>query len=197
MLTKNQKQPPVYFDAEIVDNECTQHIDGEQYDSELVQEQITETDSGVTVLRGIAQGAVLAGFQVASTQSLYLAGCVGLFPAIVAGLPVGLSVAGALCYLRFENSFIPTISDGVPPTVGDRKKFGLGVTRTLMLAASSWKLTADAQQMNSIARNSFSAVTQQVKQYEGIQEPQQDHFSLILGFTAVIAVIFALLCRKR
>jgi hypothetical protein len=107
----------------------------------------------------------------------------------VAGLPVGLSVAGALCYLRFENSFIPTISD--------RKKFGLGVTRTLMLAASSWKLTSDAQQMDSIARNSFLSVTQQVKQYEGIQEPQQDHFPFILGFTAVIAVIFALYCRKK
>jgi hypothetical protein len=188
MLTKNQNQTPIYFNAEIVD-ERTQHIDGEQYDSELVQEHIAQTDSGVTVLRGIAQGAVLAGFQVTSTQSLYLAGCVGLFPAVVAGLPVGLSVAGALCYLRFENSFIPTISN--------RQKFGLGVTRTIMLAASSWKLTADAQQMNSIARNSFSGVTQQVKQYEGIQQPQQDHFPLILSFTAVIAVIFALYCRKR
>jgi len=189
MLTKNQKQPSIIFDAEIVDNECTQHIEGEQYDSQQVQEHIAQTDSGVTVIRGIAQGAVLAGFQVVSTQSLYLAGCVGLFPAVVAGLPVGLSVAGALCYLRFENSFIPTISD--------RKKFGLGVTRTLMLAASSWKLISDAQQMDSIARNSFLVVTQQVKQYEGIQEPQQDHFPLILGFTAVIAVIFALYCRKR
>ncbi|WP_066376121.1 hypothetical protein [Anabaena sp. CA = ATCC 33047] len=197
MLTKNQKQPSIIFDAEIVDNECTQHIDGVKYDSEQVQEHIAQTDGGVTVIRGIAQGAVLAGFQVASTQSLYLAGCVGLFPAVVAGLPVGLSVAGALCYLRFENSIFPTISDGVPPTVGDRKKFGLGVTRTLMLTASSWKLTADAQQMDSIARNSFYSVTQQVKQYEGIQEPIQDHFPFILGFTAVIAVIFALYCRKR
>jgi hypothetical protein len=196
MLTKNQNPTPIYFDAEIVD-ERTQHIEGEQYDSELVQEQIAQMDGGVTVLRGIAQGAVLAGFQVTSTQSLYLAGCVGLFPAVIAGLPVGLSVAGALCYLRFENSFIPTISDGVPPTVGDRQKFSLGVTRTFMLAASSWKLTADAQQMDSIARNSFKGVTQQVKQYEGIQEPIQDHFPLILGFTAVIAVIFALYCRKR
>ncbi|MBD2683148.1 MULTISPECIES: hypothetical protein [Nostoc] len=188
MLTKNQNQSPIYFDAEIVD-ERTQHIQGEQYDSELVQEQIAQTDGGVTVIRGIAQGAVLAGFQVASTQSLYLAGCVGLFPAVVAGLPVGLSVAGSLCYLRFENSFIPTISD--------RALFGLGVTRTLMLAASSWKLTSDAQQMNSIARNSFSGVTQQVKQYEGIQKPQQDHFPLILGFTAVVAVIVTFCCRKK
>jgi hypothetical protein len=188
MLTKNQNPTPIYFDAEIVD-ERTQHIEGEQYDSELVQEKITETDGGVTVLRGLAQGAVLAGFQVTSTQSLYLAGCVGLFPAVVAGLPVGLSVAEALCYLRFENSFIPIITN--------RQKFGLGVTRTLMLAASSWKLTADAQQMNSIARNSFLGVTQQVKQYEGIQQPQQDHFPLILGFTAVIAVIFALYCRRK
>jgi hypothetical protein len=188
MLTKNQNPTPIIFDAEIVD-ERTQHIEGEQYDAEQVQEHIAQTDGGVTVIRGIAQGAVLAGFQVTSTQSLYLAGCVGLFPAVVAGLPVGLSVAGALCYLRFENSFIPTISD--------RQKFGLGVTRTVMLAASSWKLTDDAQQMNSIARNSFSGVTQQVKQYEGIREPQQDHFPLILGFTAVIAVIFALYCRKR
>jgi hypothetical protein len=189
MLTKNQNPTPIYFDAEIVDNECTQHIDAYQYDSEQVQEHIAQTDSGVTVLRGIAQGAVLAGFQVTSTQSLYLAGCVGLFPAVVAGLPVGLSVAGALCYLRFENSFIPTISD--------RQKFGLGVTRTLMLAASSWKLTADARHMDSIARNSFYSVTQQVKQYEGIQQPQQDYFPLILGFTAVIAVIFALYCRRK
>jgi hypothetical protein len=189
MLTKNQKQPSIIFDAEIVDNECTQHIDGEQYDAEQVQEHIAQTDSGVTVIRGIGQGAVLAGFQVASTQSLYLAGCVGLFPAVVAGLPVGLSVAEALCYLRFENSFIPIISD--------RQKFGLGLTRTLMLAASSWKLTADARQMDSSARNSFYSVTQQVKQYEGIPEPIQDHFPLILGFTAVIAVIFALFCRKR
>ncbi|MEJ1930386.1 hypothetical protein WDZ92_08890 [Nostoc sp. NIES-2111] len=188
MLTKNQNPTPIYFDAEIVD-ERTQHIEGEQYDAELLQQAITETDGGVTVIRGIAQGAVLAGFQVASTQSLYLAGCVGLFPAIVAGLPVGLSVAGALCYLRFENSFIPTITN--------RQKFGLGVTRTVMLAASSWKLTADAQQMNSIARNSFSGVTQQVKQYEGIREPIQDHFPLILGFTAVVAVILFFSIRKK
>jgi hypothetical protein len=189
MLTKNQKQPPVYFDAEIVD-ERTQHIEGEQYDSELVQEQIAQTDGGVTVLRGIAQGAVLAGFQVASTQSLYVAGCVGLFPAVVAGLPVGLSVAGSLCYLRFENSFIPTISD--------RQKFGLGVTRTLMLAASSWKLTADAQQMDSIARSvSFIGVTQLLKQYEGIESPKQTNFPLILSLAAVVAVIFAFCCRKK
>ncbi|WP_138505494.1 hypothetical protein [Nostoc sp. PA-18-2419] len=188
MLIKNQNQSPIYFDAEIVD-ERTQHIQGEQYDSEQVQSEIAQTDGGVAVLRGIAQGSFLAGFQVASTQSLYLAGSVGLFPAVVAGLPVGLSVAATLCYLRFENSVIPQIAD--------RQKFGLGVTRTLMLAASSWKLTTDAQQMDFVARSSFSGVTQQVKQYEGIQKPQQDHFPLILSFTAVIAVIFALYCRKR
>ena len=188
MLTKNQNPTPIYFDAEIVD-ERTQHIEGEQYDSEQVQSEIAQTDGGVTVLRGIAQGSFLAGFQVTSTQSLYLVGSVGLFPAVVAGLPVGLSVAATLCYLRFENSFIPTISD--------RQKFGLGVTRTLMLAASSWKLTTDAQQMDSVARSSFLGVTQQVKQYEGIESPKQTNFSLILGFTAVVAVILAFYCRKR
>ncbi|MDZ8083397.1 MAG: hypothetical protein RMX35_30575 [Nostoc sp. DcaGUA01] len=188
MLTKNQNQSPIYFDAEIVD-ERTQHIEGEQYDSELLQSAIAQTDGSVTVLRGIAQGSFLAGFQVASTQSLYLAGSVGLFPAVVAGLPVGLSVAGALCYLRFENSFIPTITD--------RQKFGLGVTRTLMLAASSWKLTTDAQQMDFVARSSFLGVTQQVKQYEGIREPKQTNFPIILGFTTVVAVILAFCCRKK
>ncbi|MBD2415732.1 hypothetical protein FACHB389_25690 [Nostoc calcicola FACHB-389] len=188
MLTKNQNQTPIYFDAEIVD-ERTQHIQGEQYDNQQVQEQIAQTDGGVTVLRGIAQGAVLVGFQVTSTQSLYLAGSVGLFPAVVAGLPVGLSVAATLCYLRFENSVIPTITD--------RQKFGLGVTRTLMLAASSWKLTTDAQQMDFVARSSFIGVTQQVKQYEGIESPKQTNFPLILGFTAVVAVILAFYWRKR
>ncbi|MBW4565836.1 MAG: hypothetical protein KME32_33090 [Mojavia pulchra JT2-VF2] len=188
MLTKNQNQSPIYFDAEIVD-ERTQHINGEQYDSEKVQEQIAQTDGGVAVLRGIAQGSFLVGFQVTSTQSLYLALSVGLFPAVVAGLPVGLSVAATLCYLRFENSVIPQIAD--------RQKFGLGVTRTLMLAASSWKLTTDAQQMDFVARSSFIGVTQQVKQYEGIESPKQTNFPFILGFTAVVAVILAFYWRKR
>ncbi|MBW4566109.1 MAG: hypothetical protein KME32_34570 [Mojavia pulchra JT2-VF2] len=188
MLTKNQNQSPIYFDAEIVD-ESREIIDPQQYDSEKVQSEIAQTDGGVTVLRGIAQGAVLVGFQVTSTQSLYLALSVGLFPAVVAGLPVGLSVAATLCYLRFDNSVIPQIAD--------RQKFGLGVTRTLMLATSSWKLTTDAQQMDFVARSSFLGVTQQVKQYEGIESPKQTNFPIILGFTAVVAVILAFYCRKK
>ncbi|UKP01360.1 hypothetical protein [Nostoc sp. UHCC 0870] len=102
MLTNNQKQTPIYFDAEIVD-ERTQHIDGEQYDAEQVQQAIAETDSSITIIQGISQGAFLAGLQITSTQYLYLAGSVGLFPAVIAGLPVGASLAATLCYLRFSS----------------------------------------------------------------------------------------------
>ncbi|WP_263420109.1 hypothetical protein [Tolypothrix sp. PCC 7601] len=110
MLTNNQKQTPIYFDAEIVDL-GVQSVDGEQYDSELLQQAISETDSSITIIQGIAQGAFLAGLQITSTQYLYLAGSVGLFPIVIAGLPVGASLAATLCYLRFHNSIIPQMSD--------------------------------------------------------------------------------------
>lgn len=188
MFTKNQKQTPIYFDAEIVDEAYTV-VDSEQYDSEQVHQEIAQTDGSITAFRGIAQGAVLAGFQVATTQSLYCLGCVGLFPAVVALLPVGGSIAATLCYLRFEGSAIPKITN--------RQKFAIGVTRTVMLAASSWKLIGDAQDMDSIARGSFPVVTQQIRKYEGIRSPQETNYTFILGLTAVLAVILAFCCRKR
>jgi hypothetical protein len=187
MLTNNQKTP-IYFDAEIVD-ESKDAFETQQYDSEQVQEIIALTDSSVTVLRGIAAGAALAGFQVTSTQSLYIVGCVGLFPAVVAGLPVGASFAGTLCYLRFENSLIPKVTN--------RQKFAIGVTRTAMLMASSWKLTGDAQNMDSIARGSFSVFTQQVREFEGIQQPSKDNFGLLLGFSVFAAIALLLFLRKK
>ncbi|MBD2358944.1 hypothetical protein H6G41_30835 [Tolypothrix sp. FACHB-123] len=187
MLTNNQKTP-IYFDAELVDD-SKEIVDKEQYDSEQVQEAIAETDSSITVIRGIAQSAVMAGFQVVSTQSLYLAGSVGLFPAVVAGLPVGASFAGTLCYLRFSNSVIPTITN--------RQKFAIGVTRTAMLMASSWKLTSDAQNMDSIARGSFSVFTQQVREFEGIRQPSKDNFGLLLGFSVFAAIALLLFLRKK
>jgi len=166
MLTKNEKTP-IYFNAEIVDESPTS-LTGDEYDSQLLQQAIASTDSSITIFRGIAQGAVLAGFQLVSTQSLYLAGCVGLFPAVVAGLPVGASVAATLCYLR-----------------------------TAMLAASSYKLTWDAQQMDSIARGSFQVFTQQVREFEGIEQPSQNHFGFLLGFWVCAALALFLFLRKK
>jgi hypothetical protein len=187
MLTNNQKTP-IYFDAELVD-ESKEIVDKEQYDSFQVQEAIAETDGSITVLRGIAQSAVLAGFQVTSTQSLYIAGCVGLFPAVVAGLPVGASFAGTLCYLRFENSLIPKITN--------RQKFAIGVTRTVMLMASSWKLTSDARNMDSIARGSFQVITQQVREFEGRKQPSKDNFGFLLGLSVFAAIALFLFLRKK
>ncbi|UYD31096.1 hypothetical protein HGR01_40155 (plasmid) [Tolypothrix sp. PCC 7712] len=187
MLTNHQKTP-VYFDAEIVD-ENIQPVDGEQYDSEQVQQAIAETDSSITITQGIAQGAFLAGLQITSTQYLYLAGSVGLFPAVIAGLPVGASLAATLCYLRFHHSIIPQISD--------RQKFGIGVIRSATLAASSWKLTGDAQDMDTIARNSFSTVTEQVKVYEGIEKPKETNYGLFLGLAAVVSVLLYFYWRKK
>ncbi|HIK08041.1 MAG TPA: hypothetical protein IGS40_25705 [Trichormus sp. M33_DOE_039] len=187
MLTNNQKTP-IYFDAEIVDFGI-QPVDGEQYDSEQVQQAISETDSSITIIQGIAQGAFLAGLQITSTQYLYLAGSVGLFPAVIAGLPVGASLAATLCYLRFHNSIIPQISD--------RQKFGIGVIRSATLAASSWKLTGDAQDMDTIARNSFFTVTEQVKVYEGIEKPKETNYGLILGLAAVVSIFLSFYWRKK
>ncbi|WP_414756151.1 hypothetical protein [Anabaena sp. CCY 9910] len=187
MLTKNEKTP-IYFNAEIVDDSSTS-LTGDEYDSQHIQQAIASTDSSITIFRGIAQGAVLAGFQLISTQSLYLAGCVGLFPAVVAGLPVGASVAATLCYLRFENSLIPKITN--------RQKLAIGVTRTAMLAASSYKLTGDAQQMDSIARGSFQVFTQQVREFEGIEQPSQNHFGFLLGFWVCAALALFLFLRKK
>ncbi len=188
MFTKNQKQTPIYFDAEIVDDASTV-VDSEQYDTEQVHQAIAQTDGSITVLRGIAQGAALAGFQVATTQSLYILGCVGLFPAVVALFPVGGSIAATLCYLRFEGSVIPKIAN--------RQKFAIGVTRTVMLAASSWKLIGDAQDMDSIARGSFPIVTQQIRKYEGVPSPQETNYTFTLGLTAVIAILIFLFVRKK
>ncbi|ALF52801.1 hypothetical protein ACX27_07900 [Nostoc piscinale CENA21] len=188
MLTNNQKQTPIFFDAEIID-ESIQTVDGEQYDSEQIQQAISETDSSIAIIQGIAQGAFLAGFQITSTQYLYLAGSVGLFPAVIAGLPVGVSFAATLCYLRFNNSIIPQISD--------RQKFGIGVTRSLMLSASSWKLTADSKSMDSIARKSFYTVSEQVKTYEGIQEPKQGNYGLFLMFAVAASVVIFFYLRKK
>jgi Flp pilus assembly protein TadB len=188
MLTNNQKQTPIYFDAEIVD-ESIQPVEAEQYDSEQVQQAISETDSSITIIQGIAQGAFLAGLQITSTQYLYLAGSIGLFPAVIAGLPVGASLAATLCYLRFHNSIIPQISD--------RQKFGIGVIRSATLAASSWKLTGDAQDMDKIARNSFSTVTEQVKTYEGIEKPKETNYGLFLGLAAVVSVVLYFYWRKK
>lgn len=187
MLTKNQKTP-IYFDAEIVDDSPTS-VTGDEYDSEQVQQAIAEIDSSITIFRGIAQGAVLAGFQLTSTQSLYLAGSVGLFPAVIAGLPVGASFAATLCYLRFENSLIPKITN--------HQKLAIGVTRTAMLAASSWKLIGDAQQMDFVARGSFQVFTQQVREFEGIQQPSQNHFGFLLGFSVCAAITLYLFLRKK
>lgn len=187
MLTNNQKTP-IYFDAEIVD-ESIQPVDGAGYDSEQVQQAISETDSSITIIQGIAQGALLASFQITSTQYLYLAGSVGLFPAVIAGLPVGASLAATLCYLRFHNSIIPQISD--------RQKFGIGVIRSATLAASSWKLTGDAQDMDKIARNSFSTVTEQVKTSLGIEKPKETNYGLFLGLAAVVSVLISFYWRKK
>lgn len=188
MLTDKQNQTPIYFDAEIVD-EGRDTGDGQHYDSQQVQQAIAETDSSITIVRGIAQGTVLAGFQLTSTQSLYLAGGVGLFPAVIAGLPVGASLAATLCYLRFENSLIPKVTD--------RQKLAIGVTRTVMLAASSGKLIGDAQQMDSVARGSFQVFTQQVKEFEGMKQPTQSHFGWLLGFSVCAAIALFFFLRKK
>ncbi|WP_066423310.1 hypothetical protein [Anabaena sp. 4-3] len=187
MLTNNQKTP-IYFDAEIV-GDNPQTVDSEQYDALQVQEHIAETDSSITIIRGIAQGTFLAGFQITSTQYLYFAGSVGMFPAVIAGLPVGASLAATLCYLRFNGSIIPEVSD--------RKKLAIGVTRTLVLGASSWKLIGDAQEMDSIARRSFSVVTEQVKTYERIQKPKESDYGLILGLVVVVSVLVFFCLRKK
>jgi hypothetical protein len=187
MLTKNQNAP-IYFDAEIVDDSPISVI-GDEYDNEQVQQAIAETDGCITVFRGIASSTVLCGFQLTSTQSLYLAGSVGLFPAVVAGLPVGASFAATLCYLRFENGLIPKVTN--------QQKLAIGVTRTVMLAASSGKLTGDAQQMDNIARGSFQVFTQQVREFEGIQPPSKNHFGWLLGFSVCAAIALFLFLRKR
>jgi hypothetical protein len=188
MLAKNQKQTPIYFDAEIVD-ESIQPVDGAGYDSDLLQQAISETDSSITIIQGIAQGAFLAGLQITSTQYLYLAGSVGLFPIVIAGLPVGASLAATLCYLRFHNSIIPQISD--------RQKFGIGVIRSATLAASSWKLTGDAQDMDKIARKSFYTVTEQVKASLGIEKPKETNYGVFLGLAAVVSVVLCFYWRKK
>ncbi|MBD2453214.1 hypothetical protein H6G80_03880 [Nostoc sp. FACHB-87] len=188
MLTNNQKQTPIYFDAEIVD-ETIHPVDGAEYDSNQVQQVISEIDNNITLIQGIAQGAFLAGFQITSTQYLYLAGSVGFFPAVIAGLPVGASFAATLCFLRFHNSIIPQISD--------RQRFGVGVTRSLMLSASSWKLTADAKSMDSIARQSFYTVSEQVKTYEGIQEPKQGNYGVFLAVAIAVSVVIFFYLRKK
>lgn len=189
MQTQGQNQP-LYLQAEIVDvDDAPSPEESGVYDQQQVQEVITETDSYITLLRGIAQGAVLSGFQVTSTQSLYLAGCTGLFPAVIAGLPVGASLAATLCYLRFENSIVPTITN--------RQKFALSITRTAILAASSYKLTGDARQMEAIARESFGIFTAQLREYEGIKQPESSNFGLIMSLTAVLAVGLALFLKKK
>ncbi|MBD2302270.1 hypothetical protein H6G28_27325, partial [Nostoc sp. FACHB-190] len=47
MLTRNQKTP-IYFDAEIVDDSSTS-VTGDEYDSQLLQQAIAETDSSITI----------------------------------------------------------------------------------------------------------------------------------------------------
>jgi hypothetical protein len=163
-------QNPFYVTAEIVDEQPKTQT-GIDYDFQQVEENIKSVDGQTGLFKSICQGAVLAGSQMIATQYLYQIGIVGMFPAFVAAVPVGASLSATLTQLRFSNSVIPTINDP--------RKFAQGLSRTSILFTSSLKLTGDANEMDRIARESFTTYTAQKERYEGVK-PQGSNFGVYL-----------------
>lgn len=159
----------------------------EKYDSQQVQKHIEHSDAWLETGVGIAQGTILAGFQMASVQSLYSIGAVGMFPMVVASLPVSLAFGVALNTITIDNGF----------SISDIGKFGAGLSRCGILIASSFKLHFDNQRVDKIASEGVKIIEKQVYNYEGKKLPENNNDLLFILVAAAVGIGAAIFFRRR
>lgn len=160
----------------------------EKYDSEQVQDRIEQSDATLQTGIGLAQGLLLAGVQSVSVQSLYAMGVVGMFPVVVASIPVSLAFGVALNTVTIDNGF----------SISDLGKFGAGLSRCGILILSTWKLHADNEKVNEVAKTGISAIEYQLRTYEKRPEkPGANDGWVMLAALAVGIAIAAMIKNRR
>jgi hypothetical protein len=158
----------------------------EKYDSQQVQKRIEQSDAWIATGIGITQGCILSGGQLVSVQYLYDHGQTGLYPLGVGSLFVAVAFGIALNTVTIDNSF----------SVSDLGKFGSGLALSGMLTASSWKLYADNNRAESVAKIGIATIKQQLDTYE--KRPEKPGFwSESLGILAALGVGVAIACMIK
>ena len=169
------------------DNNDDPHL-FESYDSQQVQNRIEQSDIAIQTRLGLAQGAGLVGFQLVSVQSLYALGVVGMFPVVVASIPVSLAFGVALNTITIDNGL----------SISDLGKFGAGLSRCGVLIFSTWKLHSDNEKVNAIAKEGISTIKAGLDLYEKRQEkPGANDGWLMLAALAVGVVVAAFIKNRR
>ena len=161
----------------------------ENYDAGQVQKAIEQTDATIQTGIGLAQGLFLAGVQSVSVQSLYALGTVGMFPAVVASIPVSIALGVAINTITIDNGF----------SISDVGKFSAGLSRCGILALSSWKLHADNSKADSVAKLGISTIKIQLDTYE--KRPEKPCFVwdswMMLAALGVGVAIAAVIKNRR
>lgn len=160
----------------------------EKYDSQQVQNRIEQTDATIQTGIGLAQGLFLAGVQSVSVQSLYAAGTVGMFPVVVASIPVALAFGVALNTITIDNGF----------SISDIGKFGAGLSRCGILILSTWKLHSDNERVNEVAKKGINTIQEQLRTYEKrLEKPGSSDGWLMLAALVVGVAIAAVIKNRR
>jgi hypothetical protein len=154
----------------------------EKYDSQQVQSRIEQSDATLQTGVGLAQGLLLAGVQSVSVQSLYAMGVVGMFPVVVASIPVSLAFGVALNTVTIDNGF----------------SISAGLSRCGILILSTWKLHSDNERVNEVASQGISTIEYQLRTYEKRPEkPGTNDGWLMLAALAVGITIAAMIKNRR
>ena len=159
----------------------------EKYDSEQVQKAIEQADATIQTGIGLAQGLFLAGVQSVSVQSLYAIGTVGMFPAVVASIPVAIAFGVSLNTVTIDNGL----------SISDIGKFSAGLARCGILALSSWKLHADNAKADAVAKVGIDTIETQLRTYE--KRPEKPGFSdgWVMLAALVVGVGVAAVVKNR
>ena len=159
----------------------------EKYDSQQVQNRIEQSDATIQTGIGLAQGLFLAGVQSVSVQSLYAMGSVGMFPVIVASIPVSLAFGVALNTITIDNGF----------SISDIGKFGAGLSRCGILILSTWKLHADNEKANAVAKTGISTIKADLDLYEKRSEKPQSYDGWLMLAALAVGIAIAAVIKNR
>ena len=159
----------------------------EKYDSQQVQSRIEQSDATLQTGVGLAQGLLLAGVQSVSVQSLYAMGVVGMFPVVVASIPVSLAFGVALNTITIDNGF----------SISDLGKFGAGLSRCGILVLSTWKLHSDNEKVNEVAKTGISTIEYQLRTYEKRPEKPGTNDGWVMLVALGVGIAIAAMIKNR
>lgn len=161
----------------------------ESYDANQVQKRIEDSDALLDTARGVAHGCVLASSQQIIAQSLYGAGAIGLFPIVATSIPAAIALGTSLNTITVD-------SNGL--SISDVGKFGSGLIKCSILAASTVKVHLDFKNVDNLAKEGVKSLKTQLAHYEGRPQPKQNNdIWVVLAMIVVCGLILLKLRSKK